>query len=58
MDFIFVDKIDEGVCRNLINIFESNEKFHFSGQVYGGQDTDDYVDLHQKNSTDFKCLFP
>ena len=40
MDFIFVDKIDEGVCRNLINIFECNKKFHFTGQVYGGQDTD------------------
>ena len=55
MDFIFVDKIDEGVCKNLINIFECNEKFHFTGQVYGGGDTD-YVDLHQKNSTDLESL--
>ena len=54
MDFIFVDKIDEGVCKNLINIFECNEKFHFTGQVYGGQDKDDYVDLYQKNSTDLE----
>ena len=53
MDFIFVDKIDEGVCKNLINIFECNEKFHFTGQVYGGGDQD-YVDLHQKNSTDLE----
>ena len=53
MDFIFVDEIDEGVCRNLINIFECNQKFHFTGQVYGGGDTD-YVDLYQKNSTDLE----
>lgn len=54
MDFIFIDKIDEGVCRNLINIFESNEKFHFSGQVSGGQDKSDYVDVDQKKSTDLE----
>ena len=54
MDFIFVDKIDEGICKNLINIFESNEKLHFSGQVSGGQDESDYVDVDQKKSTDLE----
>ena len=34
-DFILTDKIDEGVCKNLINIFECNSKFHFEGQVSG-----------------------
>ena len=32
-DFIFTDKVDEGVCKNLINIFECNEKHHFKGEV-------------------------
>ena len=32
-DFILIDKVDEGVCKNLIHIFESHPDKHFAGQV-------------------------
>ena len=53
-DFILTDKIDEGVCKNLINIFECNSKFHFEGQVSGSGGEYDHVDISQKKSTDLE----
>ena len=53
-DFILTDKIDEGVCKNLINIFECNSKFHFEGQVSGTGGEYDHVDISQKKSTDLE----
>ena len=32
-DFILIDKLDEGVCKNLIHIFNSHPDKHFAGQV-------------------------
>ena len=51
-NFIFTDKIDEGVCRNLINIFECNEKHHFKGEV--ATEGDNTVDYSQKKSIDME----
>ncbi len=51
-DFIFTDKIDEGVCKNLINIFECNEKYHFKGEV--ATEGDNIVDYSQKKSIDLE----
>ena len=53
-DFILTDKVDEGVCKNLINIFECNSKFHFEGQVSGTGGEYDHVDISQKKSTDLE----
>ena len=53
-DFILTDKIDEGVCKNLINVFECNSKFHFEGQVAGTGGEYDHVDISQKKSTDLE----
>ena len=53
-DFILTDKIDEGVCKNLINVFECNSKFHFEGQVSGTGGQYDHVDISQKKSTDLE----
>ena len=30
-DFILIDKLDEGVCKNLIHIFNSHPDKHFPG---------------------------
>ena len=51
-NLIFTDKIDEGVCRNLINIFECNEKHHFKGEV--ATEGDNTVDYSQKKCIDME----
>ncbi len=51
-DFIFTDKIDENICNNLINLFESNSDKQRSGLVADGDVKN--LDTSKKNSTDLE----
>ena len=56
-DFILIDKLDEGVCKNLINIFNSHPDKHFAGQVsYFDEECSDKkkVDTNQKKSVELE----
>lgn len=55
-DFILIDKVDAGVCRNLINIFESNSDKHFAGQVsyFEGNSDSKQIDTTQKVSVELE----
>ncbi len=56
-DFILIDKVDEGICKNLIHIFNSHPDKHFAGQVsYFDETSSDKkkVDTTQKKSVELE----
>ena len=55
-DFILIDKMDEGVCKNLIHIFESHPDKHFAGQVsyFEGNGDSKQIDTTQKVSVELE----
>lgn len=55
-DFILIDKVDEGICKNLIHIFESHPDKHFAGQVsyFEGNSDSKQIDTTQKVSVELE----